>query len=47
MSLLFLLGFIAMLNGSGLAVDNGIAYLVIWALFSIADAMWVRVLFKK
>lgn len=46
MSIFFLLVFLAIwLSGQLDAISN--EYLYIWALFSIADATWARVLFKK
>lgn len=49
MSLVFLIIFITMLRGDPTAnsIENGVAFCMTWALFSIADAQWVSMLFKK
>lgn len=41
MSFIFLAGFFMFLNGTlDIALDT--EYLIVWALFSIADALWIR-----
>ena len=47
MSLIFLMCFIGMLHGDMDVIENGIEFCKIWALFSIADAQWVSMVFKK
>lgn len=47
MSLVFLMCFLGMLNGELQAIENGVGFFTVWALFSIADAQWVSMLFKK
>lgn len=49
MSLFFLIVFISMLRGDPTAdtIANGIEFCMVWALFSIADAQWISMLFKK
>ena len=49
MSLFFLIIFIAMVRGdpTANAIENGIEFCMVWALFSIADAQWISMLFKK
>lgn len=47
MSLVFLFIFLRLVSGNIETFDNGIAFLICWALFSIADAQWVSMLFKK
>ena len=42
MSVLFLFGFMAMINGNIPVEDFNGEVFTIWALFSIADALWVR-----
>lgn len=42
MSLLFLIGFVMVTCGKIPTEEFDTEYLVIWALFAIADALWVR-----
>jgi hypothetical protein len=45
MSVLFLTVFIAMLSTDASFVNSELMY--IWALFSIADALWARIIFGR
>lgn len=44
MSILMLIAFCAAINNQ-LPLETD--YMAVWALFAIADALWVKVLFKK
>ena len=45
MSILFLITFCIGVNNLKAPLETD--FLAIWALFAIADALWVKVLFKK
>ena len=47
MSFFFLMIFIADIYGDANAVVDGLAFCNTWALFSIADALWMSFVFKK
>lgn len=42
MSLMFFMGFICAMRGAAPAEDLYPEYYALWALFAIADALWVR-----
>lgn len=45
MSLLFLVLFVAAVKSDVAILEEGFMYA--WALFSIADALWVRTIFRR
>ena len=47
MSLIFLTIFLSLISGNIEPFEHGIEFCMAWALFSIADAQWVSMLFKK
>ena len=47
MSLIFLIIFLSLFSGNIEPFEHGIEFCITLALFSIADAQWVSMLFKK
>lgn len=47
MSIVFLIVFLSMVGGNIEPFERGIEFCMTWALFSIADAQWISMLFKK